>query len=1038
MLSGSMVISFFCLYMGFLFALALWAQRRARAGKSLVNNPLIYSLSLAVYCSSWTFYGSIGLAANRGLLFLTIYLGPTLVAVFGWGLWRKLVRLKTSHRITSLADFISTRYEKSQGLAALVTLICLVGTIPYVSLQLKAVMSSFAVLTTYGGETDGFVDAHVGSILVFLMIVFTIIFGVRRLEPTERHEGMVMAVAAESLVKLVSLVLAGVFVVYGVFDGIGDIFQRAATQTTAWQHNLELSQPSTLLAWASYLIVSANAILCLPRQFHITVVENQSENHIRWAMWLFPLYLFIINIFIYPVALGGQLQGFPLSQADTFILQFPVSQGRHLMALLVFLGGFSAATSMILISSMTMAIMISNHLFLPMVDWIPKLDVSENRLLQFRWLAVTGFIVLGYFFERRVGEALRLADIGMLSFVAVLQLAPALLGGLFWRGGTKRGAYFGLTAGALVWGYTMLLPSFANAGWVTPHFLAKGPFDLHFLSPQNLFGISFMDSVTHTVFWSLTFNVGLYILGSLGKQASEEGQSQAAAFVGAMSESHMFRGSAKRQADISLKAKLTIVEDLFTRYFGLEKARDLAAKASQATGLENKTMISILELAELYSQVETFLGGAIGAAAASRALARAEFFTLTEIADLRELYAETLANLKARPEDLIRQIDFHREREVLVEKHSQELEEKILALENEIARRKEAEEQLRESEERYRLAIESSSDAVVVIQDQTIMWGNRRLAEIFGYDSKKDIVGRPLWIIVHPEDRGRVLEISRLRQSGAVVPSRYDFKGLRKNGTEIYIAVSATTINYHGETMNMAYLRDVTMRRRAEEEIRNLSQQLIEGIEEERRRLAADLHDEFGQALTGLHLSVESLKNSLPPDLNDLQDHCRKVIRMIEQLAENLRNISSELRPDMLDHLGLVPTVTWYVDDFKQRASGLEVELQAVGFRERKLKPQVEIIIYRILQEALNNVVKHSHSTKVLIRLTYSHPHIIMIINDNGRGFDLGEDLDANQSRKSGIGLISMKERVAAAGGTIDIRSVKGQGTTIRVDLPTA
>ena len=1038
MLSGSVVIVIFCLYMGFLFALALWAQRSGRAGNSLVNNPLIYSLSLAVYCSSWTFYGSIGLAANRGLLFLAIYLGPTLAAVLGGGLWRKMIRLKTSHRITSLADFISTRYEKSEGLAALVTIICLVGTVPYVALQLKAVMSSFAVLTTYGGDVDGFVDAHVGAILVFLMIVFTIIFGVRRLEPTERHEGMVMAVAVESLVKLVSLVLAGVFVVYGVFDGIGDIFQRVAEAAPTWQHSPESSQPVTLLVWSSYLIVSANAILCLPRQFHISVVENQSESHIRWAMWLFPLYLFIINIFIYPVALGGLLQGFSLSQADTFILQFPISQGHRYMALLVFLGGFSAATSMILISSMTMAIMISNHIFLPVVDWFPNQDVSENRLLQFRWLAVTGFIILGYFFERLVGEALRLADIGMLSFVAVLQLAPALIGGLFWRGGSKRGAYCGLTAGTLIWVYTMLLPSFANAGWVTPHFLERGPFDLQFLSPQSLFGISFMDSVTHTVFWSLTFNVGLYVLGSLGWETSEEGQSQAAAFIGAMSESHMFRGSTQRQADISLKKKRIIVEDLFTRYFGLEKARDMAASAIRATGLEDKMLISIMELAELYSQVETFLGGAIGAAAANRALARAEFFTFKETVDLRELYAETLANLKARPEDLIRRIDFHREREVLIEKHARELEEKILALENEIVRRQEAEERVGESEERYRIAIESSSDAVVVIQDQTIIWGNRRLAEIFEYDGKRDILGRPLWAIVHPEDRGRVLEISRQRQMGAVAPSRYDFKGLKKNGTEIYIAVSATTINYHGETMNMAYLRDVTMRRRAEEEIRNLSQRLIEGIEEERRRLAADLHDEFGQALTGLHLTVESLKNAMPPGLADLQYQCRKVIEMIERLAENLRNISSELRPDMLDHLGLVPTVTWYVNDFKQRVEGLDVELQAVGFRDRKLNSQVEIVIYRILQEALNNVVKHSNASHVLVRLTYSHPQIIMIINDNGRGFDPAEKRNSDRIEKTGIGLISMKERVAAAGGTMDIRSVEGKGTTIRVNLHAA
>ncbi len=1038
MLSSFSVIAIFCLYMGFLFGLALWAQRRGQAGKSLVDNPLVYSLSMAVYCSSWTFFGSVGLAANRGLLFLAIYLGPTLVAIFGAGLWRKIVRLKNTHRITSIADFISTRYEKSETLAAVVTIISLVGTIPYVGLQLKAVLASFAVVTAHGDGSVSWVGSHVSAVVICLMIFFTIMFGVRSLEPTERHEGMVMAVAVESLVKLIALVAAGVFVSFWVFDGIGDIFRRV--DANPFMQNLVGNQAHSvsLFTWVCYLIVSANAIVCLPRQFHITIVENRREDHIRWAMWLFPLYLFIINFFIYPVAVGGLLKGFPLAQADTFVLQFPLNENNHIMSLLVFIGGFSAATSMILICSMTMATMISNHLLLPLVDWIPQLKVIERRLLQCRWLAVAGFIILGYIFERYLTERLPLANIGMLSFAAVLQLAPALIGGLFWRGGNQRGAYWGLTSGFVVWAYTLLLPVFAQSGLIPDAFLHEGPFGLEFFRPQAFFGLAGLDPIAHTVFWSLVFNVGFYILGSLMSEPSQESQSQAEAFVGSTAGASMFPLSAGRQASIPLIEKRRKINALFSRYFGVGRAEDMTVEALAKVGLSGRVLASITELAEFYDQVEKTLAGSIGSATANRALARVEFFSVLESEELREMYAEILADLRARPEDLKRRIDFYKEREVLIERHAAELEEKVDQLERQISRRRDAELRLRESEERYRLVVESSSDGVIVIRDQIIIWGNHRLAEIFGYNELSEVLGRSLGIIVHTDERDRVLEISRNRQAGNPAPARYDFKGRKKDETPIYIAVSATTFNYRGETLSLAFLRDVTRRRLAEEQIHHLSRRLIVGIEEERRRLAADLHDEFGQALTGLHLGVESLVKAIPLQQLKQKSNGYKLIALIEQLAESLRSISTELRPDMLDHLGLVPTAEWYIDDFRERLPGLEVDFQAVGFGDRKLNPQIEIVLYRILQEALNNVVKHAEADQIIVKLTYSHPQVIMVISDNGKGFHPEEAEASAGFGKGGIGLISMKERVASGGGSIDIRSVEGKGTMIKITLPAA
>ncbi len=1034
MLSSISVIGIFCLYVGLLYCVAQWAERRATTGSSLVNNPLVYSFSLAVYCTSWTFYGSVGLAASQGHLFLAIYLGPTLAFIFGGGLLRKMVRLKSSHRITSIADFVSARYEKSEGLAAVVTLIALVGTVPYVALQMRAFLATFEVITTHPGANASWVGTHVGPIMVGLMILFTIMFGVRRLDPTERHEGMVMAVAVESIVKLVFFLAGGAFVVYWLFDGMDDIFARLAAHPVLKDITEQQSRSLPLLTWSSYLLLSANAILLLPRQFHIAVVENQSEGHIRWAMWMFPLYLLLINLFVYPIAVAGLLEGYPLEAADTFVLHLPLDHGNHVLALLVFIGGFSAATSMILISAMTMATMISNHLLLPLVDWIPQLGFLERHLLKARWLAVAAFILMGYLFERLVGEHFRLASIGLISFAAVLQLGPAVIGGLYWRGGTKRGAILGLLAGFAVWCYTQLLPVFVTAGWLSPQFLETGPLNLSLLRPQALFGLEGLDPVAHTVFWSLLFNLGFYILGSLLEEPSEESQSRAEAFVGALSGASMFRGSGRHEANIPVADKRRRIEELFARYFGPRRAEELTEQALAEVGLTGKRLANIAEIAELYDTVERSLGGSIGSATAHRALLKADLFTPYEAKELTELYAEILAHLRARPEDLKRKIDFYQEREALIKRHSEELEEKVAELERQIARRREAEAQLRESEERYRMAIEYSSDGVAIIKDTRMVYINRKLAEIFGYPRRRELVGRSVGVIVHPEDRERVLAIARLRQAGGPAPSRYDFKGIQKDGTPIYIAVSATTINYRGETYNLVYLRDVTARRRAEEDIRTLSRRLIEGIEEERRRLAIDLHDEFGQALTALHMGVEALKDSLT-DRPQERQRCEQLIATIERLADNVRNISSELRPDMLDHLGLVPTVEWYIAEFRGRMSGVEVQFTAMGFGDRRLDSQVEIVLYRILQEALNNVAKHARARRVTVRLTYSHPQVILLISDDGRGFDPQE---SGAVGRRGVGLVSMKERAASVGGSIDIRSRPGKGTVIRVELPAA
>jgi len=671
-----LVIALVCSYIGFLFLIALWVERGSSWARRLAHSPVVYSLALAVYCTSWTFFGSVGKAATSGMLFLTIYLGPTLAIILWWFVLRKLVRIKTTHRVTSIADFISARYGRSQPLAALATLIALVGTMPYIALQLKAVTSTFTLITVSGGTTGSWIGSNVGLIVVALMVLFTIIFGVRRLDPTERHEGMVTALAIECLVKLIAFLAAGVFVTYFLYDGFDDILQRLSESPFSNLLHIAGTDVSSYITWMSYLILAMSAIQFLPRQFHVAVVENSNEKNIRTAMWLFPLYMLLINIFVVPIAAGGLLQGYPTQEADTFVLGLPLRHGQPWLALFVFIGGFSAATGMIIVNSMTMSTMITNHLLLPLVERVRRLGFLRRHLLRARWVAVALILLIGYWFERGIGESYTLVNMGMISFAAVLQFAPAILGGLFWRRGNKTGALLGLSAGFLTWAYTLLIPSFARSGWLPSSFIENGPWGIQFLKPEQLFGLTGMAAIPHTVFWSLLFNVGLYILGSLYTEESEAERRLVETFVGALAADVPARPLAAGESYIDLAGKVRMIEDLLSRYFGPATVAATVERCLDTVGIGEQSQITVAELAELQSEVEKSLAGSIGAAAAHHAVRQIELFTPLEAGELSEVYGGILVRLGVSPEELRRRIDYYRERESLLADQAAELEEK--------------------------------------------------------------------------------------------------------------------------------------------------------------------------------------------------------------------------------------------------------------------------------------------------------------------------------------------------------------------------
>ena len=663
MLDPRLVLLVLCLYMGFLVLVAVVVERRSAVGRSPANNPWVYSLSLAVYCTAWTYYGSVGKAATSGMLFLPIYLGPTLSLFLWWILLRKLVRLKASYRITSIADFISVRYNRSQPLAALATLIALVGVLPYIALQLKAIITTFAIISKpvlaassfNAGATLWLVD-NVGLMVVVLVTAFTIVLGVRRLAPTERHEGMVAALAVECVVKLVAFLMAGVFVTYFMYNGFGDIFSRLTADSLADIALLGGTQVAGYSTWASYFLLSMSAILFLPRQFHVAVVENFNEKHILTAMWLFPLYMLLINIFVLPIALAGLLHGYAPGDADKYVLLLPLRHAAGWLPLLVFIGGFSAAAGMIMITSMTMATMMTNHLLLPLVEWFRSLDFLKRHLLRCRWAAVTVLIAAGYWFEKRIFQPYMLVNIGLISFAAVLQFAPPILGGVFWRRGNKAGALLGLASGFAVWSYTQLLPSFVRNGWLSYQLLDRGPWGIALLKPEKLFGIVDLDPLSHTVIWSMFFNIGCYVAGSLYFESSPEERSFAAEFVGSSLLPSPLQPGREREAYIDLAVKRKAFEKLFRQYFPAAEANSIMAQCLEEAAISGEDSLTIVQLAELHSAVERTLAGSIGSAAAHRALQQSMQLTSRERRDLSEVYAEILDNLKVTPRQLISDI----------------------------------------------------------------------------------------------------------------------------------------------------------------------------------------------------------------------------------------------------------------------------------------------------------------------------------------------------------------------------------------------
>lgn len=1051
MFSAGTIITAIVAFMGCLVLAAYYTERRLVQGKDLTDNGVVYALSMGIFYSAWTYYGSVGLAARSGFLFFTFYIGATLAAMLWWIYLRKLVRIKNEFRLTSIADFVAARYGKSQLIAAMITVTIIIGIAPYIALQLKAVRTTYTIIAAPLSSFQ-WIGGDVTPMVVIFMIAFIIIFGVRHVDPTKRHTGMVMSVALESMIQLIFFLIAGIFVVFFVFDGFSDIFQQL--QQSALDIKMPLRQTaSPFLTWVTYIVLAMAAVVFLPRQFHIGVVELGNEKNIRPAMWLFPLYTLLATLFMFPIAMAGLLKGLPLEMADTYVLAVPARYGGTWISLLIFIGGFAAATSMIMISSMTLGTMITNHLALPIFGAVPSLKFLQRRLLWIKRSAVALVIILGYAADIMLGDTYALVRIGIMSFVVAAQFAPAIVGGIFWRRASKAGAVLGIGSGVLIWFYTILMPAFARSGWIPMTIVNSGPWGIELLKPEHLFGVAGMHPIVHGTMWSLLFNTMLYVMGSLYFGQDRDERRLANSFVDILRPKR-----ALQPADLLLPKRVDLLQkiDLFKekleQFLTQNQTCEMIAAGIEKAAVQGAVQISVLDLAEIVSEIQNRLGGAIGSAAAHKVLNDAAVYAPDEFRALNEAYTAILLSLKVSPEEVMSKIDYHQEREELLTRHAETLQEKVLELKAEVAARKSVEAALQKNKERLETILESSPDPVVVYDDHgRTVFVNQAFTRVFGWRFD-EVKGQTIPFVPDDLKDGGMHDFHQIMaRDGAV---SFETQRLTKAGQLLDVVISASkTPEQAGQIGRMVVnIRDITEKLRMKAQVQQTQKMQALGT------LAGGIAHDFNNILaaiigyTELALDFSQDGTTLKENLQDVLLCGQRAKELVQQILTFSRQSRHEPRPIKIkpyvkEALNLIrsslPTTIEIRRDLRSDAlvNGDAIQIHQVvmnlctnaGHAMGKNGGVLEVTLEDVEVDADFAAAHADLSPGAYIKFS---------VGDNGCGMPpevlsrIFEPFYTTKGEGTGMGLSVVHGIVKSHGGEIVVDSVQGQGTRSTVFLP--
>ncbi|GAB3790580.1 PAS domain-containing hybrid sensor histidine kinase/response regulator [Dyella agri] len=1011
MIAGWLLLLVSLLYVGLLFGVAWVGDRRPLYPRQPRLRPYVYALALATYCSSWTFYGAVGTAARSGLAYLPIYLGPILLFLAGYGLMQRLVRVASRRNIISIADFIGARFGKSHGLAALVAVIAVVAVVPYLALQLKGVAMSYAVLQGATSTPGPIGDTALWCAL--LLAVFAILFGTRSIDASEHHHGLMLAIALESLIKLLAFAVLALYAYWHAPDLKGVL-------ALPLEHVHQIAQPNFI----AQTVLAFCAMFCLPRQFQIGVVECEDADDLGCARWLIPGYMVVVSVAVLPiVAAGSLLTAVRDGAPDAWVLNLPLAHGSHGMALLAYLGGFSASTGMVIVAAVALSTMVSNDLALPLLLRIRHLRMEQRSdvsrlLLRVRRCAIVVLALMAYAYYRLAADVENLAATGLLSLAAVAQFAPAIVAALYWRGASQRGVVAGLLAGFAIWIYTLLLPAINHAApW-----LQHGPLGLSWLRPQALFGTNGWDPVLHSMFWSLLVNVACLVFVSLRWRPSLEERLHAAMFVDPHAASRVGAGDWRGRVRV---ADLRTIAERIIGVRGTQRAFDDYA-------LRHGKPLQPGEAAEraLIQHTERLLAGAVGTASARRILIGVLSGSGLDIAEAMALMDE-------------------------------------------------ASQELRFNRELLSSTLENVSQGISVVDAQmrVVAW-NRRYLELFGYPDGMVYVGVPVadlirWNAEHGEcgpGEAPAQVAKRLAHLRAGTP--HVFQRVRADGSTIEMRGRAlpgggyvttyTDVTAYKRAEQALIEANETLEQRVSQRTAELSEALAATAQAQRtaeaanvsktRFLAAASHDLL-QPLNAARLFTSALRQqpALDAESRQLAERIDAAFRAAEDLLDALLDTSrldtGSYQPEIGD-FALAELFESLQSQFavlaEQRGLHLCVAPTRLAVRS---DPQ---LLRRVLQNFLSNALRYTERGSVLLGARRAGDEVRVEVWDTGPGIPaeqrariFGEFQRLEQPSpwgEKGLGLgLSICDRIAVMlNHRLDLHSRPGHGSCFTIIVPRA
>ncbi len=1024
MIGESTLLSLALLYVCLLFLLAWYADYKPALSKKL--HPLIYALSLSVYCSSWTFYGAVGSASNSAWSHLPIYLGPILLYLFGWPIIKRLLEIGSHQRVTSIADFIGSRYGKRQGLAALVTLVAAAAVLPYIALQLKALSQAWNIVTNY----TGFATAPSGDSALFaavIMTIFTILFGTRRLDSRERHRGVMAAVAVESLVKLIAFFSVAALATAYLSSRLSHEELVLATEPL---FSLDLNPD-----FFAQLLISMLAIICLPRQFHVTVVEYQGESDTRLARWLFPLYLLAFMVLVIPISVAGKHM-FSVSSVnpDTYVQLMPLVLEHKWITTAAYIGGISAATGMVIVATVSLAIMITNELVAPaMIRFTRDSTVGLVRLgdslRRIRQLSIASIFLLSWLVGRELGDFSALAAIGFLSFLAAAQLGPALLIGIFWRRAHAIGVIAGMLTGAFIWFYCALLPSLLHDG----HYLLEtGPLGIGWLKPTELFGIQSQYQLAMATFWSLLLNTSIFVALSVMVRPDATDRRQARLFLDAPDDN-----DDALKLDFSRSPiRVSQLRALLPPFLGDSMSTQLWQEFEAL--YEQRLLPGDRAPQFVVSRIESLLAANIGAASAHRAVLQLEESQQLEYRDLAGMVT-----------DASRLNEFNRE---LLQTTVETVSQGISVVDRDL----------------NLVAWNKSYEAVFDFPERFLYIGCP-IERVYQFNAERGLLGT---LDNNPEEIAKRLTLLR---SG----SPYRLERVLPNGSVIDIrgnpmphggfVTTYTDISEYKDMLGQIeeardaleqrlekgslVLSETNTRLRTENRLRAQAEaKLREAHASKSRFMSATSHDLL-QPINAARLFTETLKarhREMPdPALNRIVDSIDSSLAGAEELITALREIarldSGKQHPQRVN-FSAAEFIGNLAREFEMMATIKNLPL--ISRTSNAWLYSDPHLLRRILQNFLSNAIRYTNSGKVLLACRRHADNARIEVWDTGPGipdsdharifteFERLQRNGAGGDQGLGLGLAIVKRCAEMLGHPVDLRSKPGHGTMFSITVP--